>query len=113
MSTYAMIVNNTVIDVLVDQEKVPHWPPTPDGTSVTAIICDSHVQRGMVYIPENGEFISPEIPAVGEIVDTPETTPSPEKSQLDRIEEKLNALTADTVTAESIDTAIWEGVNEV
>ena len=38
-------------------------------------------------------------------------TPAP--TQLDRIESTLALLTADTVTEESINTAILEGVNEV
>ena len=42
-----------------------------------------------------------------------ETTVDPEPTQLDRIESALSILTADTVTEESINTAISEGVNEV
>ena len=34
-------------------------------------------------------------------------------TQLDRIEEQLNALTADSVTVEKLNAAISEGVNEV
>ena len=39
--------------------------------------------------------------------------PETEPTQLDRIEEALSILAADSVTAESIDAAILEGVNEV
>ena len=39
--------------------------------------------------------------------------PDPEPSQLDRIEEQLNALAADSVTVEKLEAAITEGVNEV
>lgn len=34
-------------------------------------------------------------------------------TQLDRIEEQLNALAADSVTVEKLEAAISEGVNEV
>ncbi len=34
-------------------------------------------------------------------------------TQLDRIEEQLNALTAESVTVEKLEAAIAEGVNEV
>ena len=49
----------------------------------------------------------------GEKWNDPESIPASEPTQLDRIEETLSILTADTVTAESIKTAILEGVNEV
>lgn len=42
-----------------------------------------------------------------------EPTPDPEPTQLDRIEEQLNALAADSVTMEKLNAAIAEGVNEV
>ena len=42
-----------------------------------------------------------------------EHVPDPEPTQLDRIEEQLNALTADSVTMEKLNAAITEGVNEV
>lgn len=61
---------------------------------------------GMIYDPETGtfsEYIPPE----------PEPTPDPEPTQLDRIEEQLNALAADSVTVEKLEAAISEGVNEV
>lgn len=53
---YAMIVNDRVIDVLLNQEKEPHWPPTPEGTPVITVECDEFVERGMVYNAETGEF---------------------------------------------------------
>lgn len=37
----------------------------------------------------------------------------PEPTQLDRIEEQLNALAAESVTVEKLEAAISEGVNEV
>jgi hypothetical protein len=106
MKTYAMILQNRVIDVLKNQETEPYYPPDPSGNPVTAIPCDDTVTLGMIYDPETGtfsEYIPPE----------PEPMPEPKPSQLDRIEEQLNALTADSVTIEKLNAAISEGVNEV
>lgn len=106
MKNYAMISKNRVIDVLKNQEVEPYYPPDPSGNPVTAIPCDETVTLGMIYDPETGtfsEYIPPE----------PEPTPDPEPSQLDRIEEQLNALAADSVTVEKLEAAITEGVNEV
>ena len=106
MKTYAMILQNRVIDVLKDRETEPYYPPDPTGNPVTAIPCDDTVTLGMIYDPETGtfsEYIPPE----------PEPMPEPKPSQLDRIEEQLNALTADSVTIEKLNAAISEGVNEV
>ena len=106
MKNYAMILQNRVIDVLKNQETEPHWPPDPSGNPVTAIPCDDTVTLGMIYDPETeafSEYIPPE----------PEPTPEPKPTQLDRIEEQLNALTADSVTIEKLNAAISEGVNEV
>lgn len=106
MQNYAMILQNRVIDVLKNQETEPHWPPDPSGNPVTAIPCDDTVTLGMIYDPETeafSEYIPPE----------PEPTPEPKPTQLDRIEEQLNALTADSVTIEKLNAAISEGVNEV
>lgn len=106
MKNYAMIAENRVIGVLLNQETEPEWGATPDGSPVLAISCDDTVTLGMIYDPETGtfsEYIPPE----------PEPTPDPEPSQLDRIEEQLNALAADSVTVEKLEAAITEGVNEV
>lgn len=106
MKTYAMILQNRVIDVLKDRETEPYYPPDPSGNPVTAIPCDDTVTLGMIYDSETGtfsEYTSPE----------PEPIPEPEPTQLDRIEEQLNALTADSVTIEKLNAAISEGVNEV
>ena len=73
--------------------------------SERVVVADKNV-LGMIYDPETGEFseyIPPE----------PEPTPDPEPTQLDRIEEQLNALAADSVTVEKLEAAITEGVNEV
>jgi hypothetical protein len=106
MKTYAMILQNRVIDVLKDQETEPHWPPDPSGNPVTAIPCDDTVTLGMIYDPETGTFSEYTPPE-------PEPMPEPKPSQLDRIEEQLNALAADSVTVEKLEAAISEGVNEV
>lgn len=106
MKTYAMILQNRVIDVLKDQETEPYYPPDPSGNPVTAIPCDDTVTLGMLYDSETGTFSEYTPPE-------PEPMPEPKPSQLDRIEEQLNALTADSVTVEKLEAAISEGVNEV
>lgn len=106
MKNYAMILQNRVIDVLKNQETEPHWPPDPSGNPVTAIPCDDTVTLGMIYDPETGTFSEYTPPE-------PEHMPEPQPTQLDRIEEQLNALTADSVTIEKLNAAISEGVNEV
>nr|DAZ41485.1 MAG TPA: hypothetical protein [Caudoviricetes sp.] len=106
MKTYAMILQNRVIDVLKDQETEPYYPPDPSGNPVTAIPCDDTVTLGMLYDSETGTFSEYTPPE-------PEPMPEPKPSQLDRIEEQLNALTADSVTIEKLNAAISEGVNEV
>lgn len=106
MKTYAMILQNRVIDVLKNQETEPHYPPDPSGNPVTAIPCDDTVTLGMIYDPETNTFTEYTPPE-------PEPMPEPKPSQLDRIEEQLNALTADSVTIEKLNAAISEGVNEV
>lgn len=106
MKTYAMILQNRVIDVLKDRETEPHYPPDPSGNPVTAIPCDDTVTLGMIYDSETGTFSEYTPPE-------PEPTPEPQPTQLDRIEEQLNALTADSVTIEKLNAAISEGVNEV
>lgn len=106
MKTYAMILQNRVIDVLKNQETEPYYPPDPSGNPVTAIPCDDTVTLGMIYNPETGTFSEYTPPE-------PEPMPEPQPTQLDRIEEQLNALTADSVTIEKLNAAISEGVNEV
>lgn len=106
MKTYAMILQNRVIDVLKNQEVEPYYPPDPSGNPVTAIPCDETVTLGMIYDSETGTFSEYTPPE-------PEPIPEPQPTQLDRIEEQLNALTADSVTIEKLNAAISEGVNEV
>lgn len=106
MKTYAMILQNRVIDVLKDRETEPYYPPDPSGNPVTAIPCDETVTLGMIYDSETGTFSEYTPPE-------PEPIPEPQPTQLDRIEDQLNALTADSVTIEKLNAAISEGVNEV
>lgn len=106
MKTYAMILQNRVIDVLKDRETEPYYPPDPSGNPVTAIPCDDTVTLGMIYNSETGTFSEYTPPE-------PEPMPEPKPSQLDRIEEQLNALSAESVTVEKLEAAITEGVNEV
>ena len=106
MKNYAMILQNRVIDVLKDRETEPYYPPDPSGHPVTAIPCDDTVTLGMIYNSETGTFSEYTPPE-------PEPEPEPQPTQLDRIEEQLNALAADSVTVEKLEAAISEGVNEV
>ena len=106
MKTYAMILQNRVIDVLKDRETEPYYPPDPSGNPVTAIPCDETVTLGMIYDSETGTFSEYTPPE-------PEPIPEPQPTQLDRIEKQLNALTADSVTIEKLNAAISGGVNEV
>ena len=108
MATYAMICDNKVIEVLYNLDAAPKWPPDPSGNPVTAIVCSDEATRDWLYNPETGEVFEPVsiAPEENEPVEKP-------RSQLDRIEEKMNVLTADSVTTESIEAAISEGVNEV
>lgn len=82
MKTYAMILQNRVIDIMKNQEIEPHWPPDHLGNPVTAIPCDNTVTLGMIYDPETGvfsEYTPPE----------PEPMPEPKPTQGDRIEESV------------------------
>lgn len=106
MKNYAMLSKNRVIGVLLNQETEPEWGPIPSGSPVLAIPCDDTVTLGMIYDPETGAFSEYTPPG-------PEPIPEPKPTQLDRIEEQLNALTADSVTIEKLNAAISEGVNEV
>lgn len=93
MNTYAMVANKIVIDV-VSALEAPQWPPTTDGHEVTAIQCDLNVERGMLYDSETGSFSMPPD------TEPPETPVDDEKSQLDRIEEKLDAIAEGAVNQE-------------
>ena len=97
MKDYAMVLLGNVIDVLFDQETVPYYPPDPDGNPVTAIPCNSTVTPGMLYDEVTGTFTE-------DNRGVPDHAESDEpKSQLDRIEEKLNMLSEGTVSKEYMD----------
>lgn len=76
MKTYAMILQNRVIDVLKDRETEPYYPPDPSGNPVTAIPCDDTVTLGMIYDPETGTFSEY----------TPPEPETPQPTQLDKIQ---------------------------
>lgn len=59
MATYAMICNDTVIDVLYNQEEKPNWPPDPVGNPVVAIICNDEATGNWLYNPETKEVYEP------------------------------------------------------
>lgn len=108
MSRYAMVLLGSVIDVIGSVSPPPAYPPDPLGNPVTAVLCDDTVELGMIYDSDTEEF---SWPAYIPPEEDEETIKEP--TQLDRIESILAMLTADTVTEESINTAISEGVNEV
>lgn len=56
MKNYAMVTQNRVIGVLLNQETEPEWGPIPSGSPVLAIPCDDTVTLGMIYDPETGVF---------------------------------------------------------
>lgn len=93
MKTYAMILQNRVIDILKDRETEPYYPPDPSGNPVTAIPCDDTVTLGMIYDSETGTFSEYTPPE-------PEPMPEPKPSQLDRIEEAVNKLADGSVNQE-------------
>lgn len=107
---YAMICNNRVVEVLLDQNTKPKWPPTVYGEQIIAVECDNTVERGMMYNPEAGTFAFPYTEANEPIIEDEEVSVN---ERLNRIETMLNTLTADTVTTDSILEAIEKGVNEV
>ena len=73
MKTYAMILQNRVLDVLKNQETEPHWPTDPSGNPVTAIPCNDTVTIDLIYDPETGAFSEYTPPA-------PEPIPEPQLS---------------------------------
>ena len=77
MKNYAMIAENRVIGVLLNQETEPEWGATPDGSPVLAIPCDDTVTLGMIYDPETeafSDYIPPE----------PEPTPEPQLTETEQ-----------------------------
>ena len=70
-----------------------------EGAGTKELTVETMDVLGMKY--ENGEWVDAQ------------PKPDPEPTQLDRIEETVNALTAESVTVEKLEAAITEGVNEV
>lgn len=109
---YAMVIGDTVIDIVVDDEKIPMWPSDPDGNEVVAVECDSAVFIGMLYV--DGKFIEPAQP---ETELSPQYTPT--KGELAIMEtqatiyEELNAsmLASAEATAEIYEAILLMGGN--
>ena len=99
MARYAMINKKKVIDV-INYNSIPKYPPTSDGTEVTAVECDETVEIGMIYDSDTGEFSYPEPQAMSE----------PEPTNQD-IMDKLDEMSAGQVSTVSLDAAYREGVN--
>ncbi len=91
--TYAMILENRVIGILLEQEEETYWPPDPTGNPVTCVPCGEDVVLGWVYERDTGEF--------HEYI--PEPKQEPEPTQLDRIEAAVNKTQGELVN-EAIDT---------
>lgn len=55
---YAMVNNNTIIDLLRNQSEVPQWPPALDGSLVYAVEVDNveELRIGMLYNPDTNKF---------------------------------------------------------
>lgn len=81
--TYAMILQNKVIDILLNQENKPWWPPDPVGNLVTAVPTDDTVTLGMIYNPETGEFSAP-------VLSDPEPVPPLSEQEQIAIDTALN-----------------------
>lgn len=76
--TYAMILQNRVIDILQNRETEPHYPPDPSGNPVIAVPCDDTVTLGMMYDAETGTFYGYTPPEPEE----PEPTPLTEQEEI-------------------------------
>lgn len=79
MSTFAMICNHRVIEIIHDVKEAPQWPPDPSGNIVTSVKCSEEATRNWVYDSETGSVREPVIPE-------PEPEPS-QPTQLDSIEQ--------------------------
>lgn len=104
MQTYAMILKGRVIGVLKNQESEPKWPPDPEGNPVIAVPCGEDIILGMLYDAETGTFSDPDLEPI---------QPSPNLTQLDRIEETVKQLASGSISEEKLSVAISEGVNAI
>lgn len=77
MKNYAMVTQNRVIGVLLNQETEPEWGPIPSGSPVLAIPCDDTVTLGMIYDSEAGTFSEYTPPE-------PEPTPEPQLTETEQ-----------------------------
>lgn len=102
MAKYAMVNKKNVIDV-INSDYVPKYPPTSDGTEVTAVECDETVEIGMIYDSDTGEFYYLEPLPVPE--------PEPKQPTNQEIMDKLNEMTNGMVSTTELDAAYREGVN--
>lgn len=111
--TYAMILDNVVIDVLHNIAYEPQYPPTQTGLTITAVECEETVRVNMLYV--NGVFIDPVQP---ETESSPQYRPT--KGELAIMEtqatiyEELNAsmLASAEATAEIYETILLMGGND-
>ena len=54
---YAMVYQNKVIDILLNQKKKPNWGPDPNGVPIKPILCNNkYVKVGMHYSEITNEF---------------------------------------------------------
>lgn len=96
MKNYAMIRGTRILDIVYESLQEPKWPADPTGTRILAVECSREVTREWAYDPDTGTFISPDI-----LDDT--TILEDDKSQMDRIEEKLDRLAEGSVDQEYLD----------
>lgn len=76
MKRFAIILLNTVIDV-IESDELPIYPPDPEGHEIIAIECPNDIQIDDEY--REGKFI-----LIGDRI----VPPIPEPTQFDRIEEQ-------------------------
>jgi len=61
--TVALIVNNKVHQILLDQPSVPVWPPFPNGQIPLLVQVPDGAEQGWDYDEESGQVTAPrEIP---------------------------------------------------
>ena len=88
---YAMILNETVIEVIKNVDIMPVYPPTLTGDIITAVDCTSGVVSvGMIYL--DGVFTASEIP---------EPVPEPQEPPLSATEQAIlqTAITTEYMAA--------------
>lgn len=96
---YAMILNNRVIDMLDNQNTVPHYPPDKHGNKVTPVECDETVYRGMEYDFDTNTFMA--------YNPVPTSAETPQPTQLDLIQKSVEKLYAD-IQSEAVNAVILD-----